>query len=190
MMQAPNVHMAKIGGALAGAVTIGLLAAGCGQQQAVSVSGPNQTSPQHVSYSVTIVNGGQKSHPTWPYFDPGNITLPANSIVSVTIKNEDDGADAVPAQYAKVTGTVGGTETVNGKTVSAVAVNDVSHTLTVAALGINIPMPPSSTITFTVRTKGPGSYTWQCMVPCGSGSAGWSGAMATNTWMVGTFVVQ
>lgn len=190
MMQAAKVRMAKIGAVLTGAVTLGLLAAGCGQQQGVNVTGPTQTSAKHVSYSVTIVNGGQKSHPAWPYFDPGSITLPANSIVTVTLKNEDDGADALPAQYAKVTGTVGGTETVNGKTVSAVAVNDVSHTLTVAALGINIPIPPSSTVTFTVQTKGPGSYTWQCMVPCGSGSAGWGGAMATDTWMVGTFVVK
>lgn len=188
-MRAIMGRMTKIMGAVAGASALALLASGCGQQGPVKVT-KTSSAPQHVSYAVTIINGGQQSHPKWPYFSPGNITLPANSLVTVTIKNEDDGADAVPASFAKVTGTVGGTETVNGKTVSSIPVNNVSHTLTVSGLGINIPLPPSSTVTFTVKTGKAGTYSWQCMAPCGTGSTGWDGPMAQSGWMKGTFTIK
>lgn len=188
-MQFTSGRATRITVTMAGAAALAVLAAGCGQQSGVSVT-QTASAPRHMSYSVTIVNGGQKSHPDWPYFSPGNMTLPANTTVTVTIKNEDNGADSVPASLAKVTGTVGGTETVNGKTVTAIAVKDVSHTLTVPGLGINIPIPPLSTVTFTIQTKGPGTYVWQCMVPCGTGSSGWGGPMATMQWMKGSFTIR
>ena len=57
----------------------------------------------------TIVTGDMIGHTEFPAFIPSDFTLPAKSIVVVTITNFDD-ATALPngsERYAKVTGTVG-----------------------------------------------------------------------------------
>ena len=210
------------GGRLAGAAAVvgvaGLLIAGCGQQKAAgnaSAAGnskPKSTTatsaPQKVSYNWAVVDGGNALHPKWPFFSqdgknpfPATLNLPANATITVTIKNYDDGGGDVPAAYAKVTGTVGNVETVNGKQESSFKASGViAHTFTVSGLNLNIPLVaatdqgstvvPSVTVaTFKTPAKG-GSYTWQCYQPCGSGSAGWGGAMAAAGWMVGNVSVK
>jgi hypothetical protein len=61
----------------------------------------------------------------------------------------------------------------------------VSHTLTIAKLGLSIPIAPKSITTFTYHTGAAGSFGWQCMDPCGSGPTGWDGAMSTKGYMQG-----
>lgn len=145
------------------------------------------------------------------------INLPVNQKVSLTIINYDDGS-AFPLGppgagsrgdvYYNVSGTVGNVINVvnntnvnssqlngsisvsGGKTVGSIALNDVAHTFTISGLNINIPIPPSSIVHTTLLVHGSGTYHWQCQAPCGSGSDGWSGAMATSGWMTGTVVVS
>ena len=200
-----NIRVGRLAAAAAAFGLIGFLAAGCGQQSAAgnasaaapkaSTAAPKATS---VSYSWQVVNGGNAQHPKWPFFSqhgtnpmPATITLPANANVTLTIKNGDDGADPVPAAYAKVTGTVGGVETVAGQQISSMSANKVSHTFTVSGLGLNIPLPATSTVTVTFHTPSKaGTYTWQCYVPCGTGSDGWGGPMVTAGWMTGSIQIQ
>lgn len=140
----------------------------------------------------------------WPRYVPGDgtvipadyqgeIKLPANTTVTLTIAAHDDMVTALPdgSPYNKV---LGGTETVDGKTVTTVTNADIAHTITVPGLGINIPIPKApdkgtTTVTFTFKTGAAGTYTWRCLTPCGDGPTGMGGAMATNGWMRGTFVV-
>ena len=63
---------------------------------------------------------------------------------------------------------------------------DVSHTFTIAALGLNVPVAPQSVTTFRFHTGQRGSYEWRCVDPCGAGDAGWGGAMSAKGYMVGT----
>ncbi len=205
----------RIASAAAVFALIGLAAAGCGQQQAAgnaSAAAPSTTTststttaPATVNLSWEVVNGGNAQHSTWPFFSqdgknpfPATLTLPANTLVTVTIKNYDDGGGQVPAPYAKVTGTVGNTETVNGQQETSFKADGViAHTFTVPGLNLNIPLPAAASAsspavvvaTFKTPAKA-GTYTWQCYQPCGTGSAGWGGTMATAGWMTGSIQIS
>ncbi len=139
-----------------------------------------------------------------------NITIPANTKIEVTIINYDDGNGTVAPIYANVTGTLNGKETIVNNTnvnstygndqivvngseqVSSVPVNNIAHTFTIqngSKVLLNIPIEPSSIVQATFEL-GPGTYTWQCEVSCGSGPTGWDGAMNTAGWMSGTVTAE
>ena len=92
--------------------------------------------------------------------------------------------------FDRVEGTLGGTETVAGRPVRAVANDDIAHTFTVVGLGLNLPIPAAptgGTVTVVARfvARRAGSFVWQCYAPCGSGSGSMGGPMATMGWMEG-----
>ena len=197
----------RIAAAAATFALVGLVAAGCGQQQAAGNASAAAPKPTKVSMNLEVVNGGNAQHSDWPFFSqdgknplPATFKLPANAVVTLTIKNYDDGGGDVPAAYAKVTGTVGNTETVNGTQESSFKASGViAHTFTVAGLNLNIPLiaatdqgstvvPSVTVVTFKTPAKS-GTYTWQCMQPCGTGSDGWGGTMATAGWMTGSLQI-
>jgi hypothetical protein len=116
------------------------------------------------------------------YF-PANFTIPADVNVIVTITNYDNSTNPVPDFSGKVTGTVGGTALINGRSVGSIPGQYVSHTFTIPSLGVNVPLPPSSTVTFTLLSESAGVYEWHCMAPCDAN------AMATPGFMEGTLTV-
>jgi hypothetical protein len=134
-----------------------------------------------------------------PAVMPSSFTFPAHSDVILTVTNFDD-ATALPAgseQYAIAEGTSGPLSiqsmdpadpnaAVTTRTVDRLdSATGVSHTFTIAKLGLNVPIAPKSRTTFTFHTGAAGSYDWQCMDPCGSGPTGWDGAMSTKGYMIG-----
>lgn len=134
-----------------------------------------------------------------PAMMPSTLTLPAHSDVVITITNFDD-ATALAAgseQYAAATGITAPMSITTmdpadpnapGTTTKAIKLDPatgVSHTLTIAKLGLSIPIAPKSITTFTYHTGAAGSFGWQCMDPCGSGPTGWDGAMSTKGYMQG-----
>lgn len=122
----------------------------------------------------------------WPQYSPANFSVPLG-VVDFTIVNYDIPANFTGCQ-CNVTGTIGGVEEVNGTTYSLVPSSNVAHTFTVPALGINILNPGLSTITFAVDFATAGTYTWLCMMPCGSN--GYTGApMGVPGYMTGTITV-
>ncbi len=149
---------------------------------------------------LTVKPGGMLHHPGWPeiqangHFSP-TFRLPAHATVMVKIVNYDNGVASPPKIYGSVTGLVGNQIQVDGALKSAIPVQDIAHTFTVTALGLNVPIEvvPSGqkqvVETFTFVTKGPGTLTWQCMAPCGSGPAGWGGPMVKAGYMTGSIVV-
>jgi len=159
------------------------------------------TAGQQVNVTLHILTGGLDGHAGWPMFSPSEIVLPAHALVTMTIVDYDDGSAPVPdPSYLKVSGVVAGRvlltandpakPVVKDGAYSQFTAADVAHTLTVPDLGLNIPVPQSSTVTFMFRTGAPGVYDWRCETACGTGPTGWSGAMQTYGYMKGRFIVQ
>ncbi len=173
---------------------LGLGLAACG-----SSSKPPAASPVTVHLYTNILTGKMIVHSGSPKYSPANMTVPAHSTVVLTIYNWDDGTAPLPSSspYGAVTG---GSETVNGSSVTSVPTANLSHTFTIPSLKINVPVPPAPTaasgspkepavVVFTFHVGGSGSYTWHCMTPCGTAPGGMGGAMATPGFMEGTLTV-
>jgi hypothetical protein len=140
---------------------------------------------------------------TGPAFVPSNIAWPADTTIDVTIVNFDD-ATALPASataYATARGIIGkmtitpldaGNPNAAAPATQATSLdpaNGVSHTFTIAGLGVNVPLAPKATTTFRFHTGGAGTYEWRCMDPCGSGDTGWGGAMDAKGYMSGSITL-
>ncbi len=133
--------------------------------------------------------------------------LPADTVVHMTVLQYDTGSPLRNQQWGQVVGTLTGTASLNGHPYSVYdsnTGNGVGHTFAVPALGLSVPMigvnanaqvcgsgpchtsSPHNTITFSFKTPGPGSYSWQCFVPCGLGYLyGNGGPMSTQNYMGG-----
>jgi hypothetical protein len=156
--------------------------------------------PTWVSY-LTHAPDGKWVHSTlWQ--------LPAHTRVNVTIYQYDSGSPLRNQFLGQVAGTIGGTMSLNGKTVSLVNSNignGVGHTFTIPTLGISVPLygvsssatntcsaAPCTTkfahnvVRFSFMSPGPGQYPWQCFIPCGLGFLyGNGGPMQTIGYMDG-----
>jgi len=155
--------------------------------------------PTWVSY-LTESPGGQWEHTTtWQ--------VPAHTQINVTVYQYDSGSPLRNQQLGQVTGTVGDEATVNGKRFSvndSNSGNGVGHTFSIPTLGISVPLSaldpnanlcaaapcttssPHNVIKFSFMSPGPGTYPWQCFVPCGLGWLyGNGGPMATVGYMGG-----
>lgn len=205
----PAVHAVAAVRAVARPASTGAVSSTSAGIQAASVStgaasaaAPAAGSP-HVY--LTIVTGDMIGRKDYPAYVPSSFVLPAYSTVVVTVTDFDT-ATPLPAAlqvYAHAQGIVGDAFTVTpfdpktpnaaaGPTTTHTSLDpaDVAHTLTAPGLGLNVPIAPLSRVTFTIRTGAPGTYTWHCMDPCGSGPAGWGGAMAVQSgYMEGTITV-
>ncbi len=154
---------------------------------------------RHVNVSLNIVINQAGMQQDWPAYSPTAMTVPANSLVTVTIHNYDLGDTPLPTNspFSKVQGTVGGVATANGLAYNYLAPAKVAHTFTISQLNVNVPIPGDApkgatyaSVTFTFHTGKAGTYTFQCFDPCGTGSSGWMGPMMTKGYMVGTLTVQ
>jgi hypothetical protein len=154
---------------------------------------------KHVQVNLSIVINQPGMQKDWPGYTPSNLVVPANSIVTVTLRDYDLGDTPLPnnSPFTKVQGTLGGVAYADGNAYSSLAPEKVAHTFTIPQLNINVPLPGDGakgtsydTITFTVRTGASGSYYFQCFDPCGTGANGWEGPMVTKGYMHGSFTVQ
>jgi heme/copper-type cytochrome/quinol oxidase subunit 2 len=136
--------------------------------------------------------------------------VPAHATVHFTILQYDNPTPPRNPFWGKVLGTQGGTVQVDGRTVSTLnPATEIAHTFSIANLGVFVPLAavPNSakntcsvapcspdqahrTVTFTIKTGAPGTYRWQCMIPCAAGFAmGWGGPMQTIGYMDGLMKV-
>lgn len=154
---------------------------------------------------------GGGPHPDWVSYGPTtNFEVPAHAVVTVTVRQYDTGGTIYNPYFAQVHGTLGGTATVDGKTVTGINPNTVGHTFTLhmfqanqPAEFISVPLPGVSAsapnhangyptphvVTFSFVTAGPGRYVWNCEFPCGTGYEGFGGPMSTEGYMDGTLTV-
>jgi hypothetical protein len=130
-----------------------------------------------------------------PTLAPAYFSLPPHATVTLTIVSFDTSASPPAAYYSGVRGTIGGVETVNGRVVSRLPVVDIAHTVTVPALGVNVPVPAARKghpvrVVVTLTTPGPGTYEWLCMCPCGLSQGGWGYPMEQAGMMRGLIRVS
>lgn len=160
--------------------------------------------PTWVSYLVKDPTTGKWVHDTsWE--------LPANTVIDMTDYQYDSGGPLRNQQWGQVQGVIGLAATLNGKSFKVYNSNagyGVGHTFSVPQLDVSVPLigvnpagnmcgkAPCTTkyvhniIKFSFRTPGPGSYNWQCFVPCGVGYLfGNGGPMSTQNYMGGVLVV-
>ncbi|HLZ21579.1 MAG TPA: hypothetical protein VKQ30_05610 [Ktedonobacterales bacterium] len=133
------------------------------------------------------------------YMPTTDLALPAHSLVTITIVNQDAGDTSLTpnSPFAKVTGTSGGMAYLDGQPYRALDASKVAHTFTIPQLGVNVPIPgdipqgqKTITVTFSFMTGNAGTYMWRCMDPCGSNSDGWGGPMVMPGYMQGTLAVE
>jgi hypothetical protein len=165
------------------------------------------TKPDWVSYFIQDPKTRQWVHTTL-------FKVPAGARVNVTVLGYDGCTPLRNPLWGKVTGTIGNTELVDGKRVSVLdSWKDcsVGHTFSIPGIGLNVPMGSPPTVaennnlcTQSPCTSGPhvtmrfsfmapttpGSYFWQCRVPCGGGFlTGFGGPMQTIGFMTGEMEV-
>ena len=168
-----------------------------GDQQSPIQQGTLVPATTHPTIDIVINQPGMQKD--WPAFSPSNLVMPANSLVTLTIRDHDLGNTALPqnSPFTTVQGTIGNSATVDGQKYVSLAPDKIAHTFTIPQLNMNIPLPGEgvkskdfNTVTFTFRTGGTGRYTFRCLVPCGTGPMGMMGSMQTQGYMLGTFTVQ
>jgi hypothetical protein len=137
--------------------------------------------PTWVSYLTRAPDGRWEHTTLWD--------VPAHTKVNMTILQYDTGSPLRNQFFGRITGTDGNVAVINDQPVSLVdsnSTNGVGHTFTIPSLGVNVPLvaisasaknPCSSApcttsfdhnvLRFSFTTPGPGSYSWQCFVPCG-----------------------
>ena len=152
------------------------------------------------------------------YCSSTSLEVPANSLITVIIKQYDSASGLYNGFFQNVQGTVDGTATYNGKSMNQIQQADIAHTFTlqsppdaayplyvsVPLLGVaddapsntnvdGIPYPTPNVIEFQFHTGPDGSYVWHCYVPCGDDREspyGFSGPMSTTGFMAGTLTVS
>ena len=135
--------------------------------------------------------------------------VPAYSTVKITVYQFDTATGLRNPFWGQPRGTVGGTISVDGKTLNVLNPDDASHTFAIPDLGVSVPLKgiaddaknqcgaapcalsmAHTTTTFSFKTGKPGKYRWQCFVPCAAGFIlGNGGPMQSVGYMDGYLVV-
>ena len=162
--------------------------------------------------NTLIANNGVLQSEGWPFYWPStSIKLPANTAVTVRLQQYDGSSPVWNDFWAGVHGTVDGTATYNGQSLSKIDPNDVAHTFTIhqypeggqETVFLSVPMlavpnnakneangyPKPQIIEFTFVTGEPGEYIWNCEDPCGDSYQGFGGVMQARGWMSGRILV-
>ncbi|HUZ82621.1 MAG TPA: hypothetical protein VMU73_10295 [Gaiellaceae bacterium] len=210
----------KLLGVVAGVLVVGIL---IGVYVAFLTNGPtpyrvpaakNATSVDLTLQTVPTIGPGLAPNAPWvSYLVRENgvwhrstvWTLPANTLVHVTLYNYDGKSGLRNPFLAQGRGLVGGTFGIDGKPTSFINPDDASHTFAIPQLGVIVPIQgvganapnqcgnapcgltnAHETITFSFRTGKKGQYRWQCFVPCAAGFVyGFGGPMQTIGYMDG-----
>jgi hypothetical protein len=162
----------------------------------------------------TVASIGFGPHPDWVSYLVRNaqgkwvhstvLTVPANSLVHVTIYQYDTATGLRNPYWGGPRGIVG-EMAIDGKPTPTLDPDLASHTFAVPDLGVSVPLEgvaddaknqcgvapctlaeAHKTITFTIRTGKRGTYRWQCFVPCAAGFIlGFGGPMQSVGYMDG-----
>lgn len=192
--------------------------------QPPSVLKATRTGPNSATISFSTFPDSLVCHPNadaqqsaWVTYCPTtNFEVPPNSLITVIVKQYDSATGVINDYFRQVHGTIDGTITVNGKSMSQVSADAPGHTFTIQSppdspypLFVSVPLPgvDSSTpavtidgnqypkpniISFQFKTGPSGTYVWHCYVPCGNDRGvpyGFSGPMSTTGFMAGTMTV-
>jgi hypothetical protein len=180
-------------------------------------TGPNSATLEIAAYPDGGVCHSNEGVPqvNWVTYCPTTaFEVPANSLITVVIKQYDTPTGLYNDFFQTVQGTVGGVAMYNNKPMSQIKADDTAHTFTIQStpdepnpIFVSVPLlgvpdtaptlangyPAPNVIQFQFRTGPAGTYIWHCYVPCGSDREspyGFSGPMATTGYMAGTITVS
>ncbi len=210
-----------LGFGIIAAVALGLRSnQGLGYEPAVLQA--TKTGPNSATLNLSTFPDSQVCHPDAPNPQIGWVTycpsttwdLPANSLITVVIKQYDSASGLYNDFFQKVQGTVGGVAMYNNKPMGQIKGDDAAHTFTIQStpnetnpIFVSVPLlgvadnapnlangyPAPNVIEFQFRTGPAGHvYIWHCYVPCGNDREspyGFTGPMATTGYMAGTLTV-
>ena len=184
-------------------------------------SAATQTSSGTHLYLATVASAeASDPQPTWVSYYTVNsrsrdwrhnttFTLPAHSLVHVTVFQYDGASGLRNPFIAQATGVIGGKFLLDGKPTQAIDPDDASHVFAIPQFGVYVPLKgvaddaknqcpapapntgctlsnAHTTTSFTFRTPGKGLYRWQCFVPCAAGYIeAFGGPMQTVGYMDG-----
>jgi hypothetical protein len=111
---------------------------------------------------------------TAPGPDNNNVTVAAGIPVKFVITNLDTAillnfTDTVTNPFSIYNFTDAGAVGQQFQRGQGVSNLPISHTFTITDLGINIPIPPGTIVTFNYTFTNPGVYVYFCQTPCGPG---------------------
>ena len=149
---------------------------------------------------------GGGAEPDWVTFCPTtNFQLPANSLITITVKQYDGGEVITNPFFAQVHGTVDGSATMNGKPFTQIDPAKVGHTFTLHSISgagqdevfVSVPLQLTedenvtpNVVEFSFYTGAAGTYYWNCEFPCGDGTlAKFGGPMSAQGYMAGVITV-
>lgn len=103
-----------------------------------------------------------------------NVTVSTNSSVTFVITTIDTAvlqnfSGTVSVPFVIYNDTDSGQVAVQYNQGQAVSNLPIGHTFTITELGMNIPIPPDTVVTFTYTFTKPGIYEYFCETPCGPG---------------------
>jgi hypothetical protein len=210
-----------LGFGIVAVVALGLRSAqGLGYEPGVlqaNKTGPNSATLEIAAYPDGGVCHSNEGAPqvNWVTYCPTTaFEVPANSLITVVIKQYDTPTGLYNDFFQTVQGTVGGVAMYNNKPMRQINADDTAHTFTIQSqpeepnpIFVSVPLlgvpataptlangyPAPSVIQFQFRTGPAGTYIWHCYVPCGSDREspyGFSGPMATTGYMAGTITVS
>ncbi len=178
-----------------------------------NVQAAGQTPQANVTLQ-TVASMGTGPHPDWVSYFIKNpqgqwvhstvLTVPANSLVTVTVLQYDTATGLRNPYWGGPRGIVG-EMTIDGKPTPTLDPDLASHTFAIPDLDLSVPLAgvaddakdqcgvapctlaeAHKTITFTFRTGKSGTYRWQCFVPCAAGFIlGFGGPMQSIGYMDG-----
>jgi hypothetical protein len=197
---------------LIGAYVVSFLLTGPATVGAATTPGSTPTAHLTLQTVAAITTG---PHPDWvTYFVKDGsghwrhstvFQVPAHATIHVTVVNYD-GASGLRNPFFGLPRGIVGPMKVDGKPLPVLDPSLASHTFAVPDLGLSVPIegvPDAAedqcegtapcgpnlahrTITFTFKTGKPGTYRWQCFVPCAAGwQYGFGGPMQTFGYMDG-----
>ena len=123
-------------------LTLGVLVVvftGCGSQQAAKTAPATQPEKhvqakaaqpeKHVQAKLDIIINQPGMQKDWPAYSPNNLVVPANSLVTVTIRDYDLGNTAMPqnSPFTIVQGTGGRIATADGQNYASMAPDKIAH---------------------------------------------------------------
>lgn len=158
-------------------------------------TGPNSATLTLATYPDSHVCHADAGEPKvdWVTYCPSTtLEVPPNSVITVVISNYDSSTSLINDYFSIVHGTLDGTMTVNGKTMTHISPDAPGHTFTLQSppnapypLFVSVPLmgvannapaavtingnqyPKPNVISFQFRTGPEGSYIWHCYDPCG-----------------------
>ncbi len=103
-----------------------------------------------------------------------NVTVSADSPVTFVITTIDTAvlqnfSGTVSVPFVIYNDTDSGQVAVQYNQGQAISNIAIGHTFTITELGMNIPIPPDTVVTFTYTFTKPGVYVYFCETPCGPG---------------------